>query len=56
MCGFTYQFVSLIDREHAAVEAVLQVYICVSQQSNELLAFILHACEGDGDLIVVQML
>lgn len=56
MCGWTNQFIGLIYRENATIEAVLQVYVGISQQRNELLALILHACEGDGDLIIVQLL
>ncbi|TNN37595.1 hypothetical protein EYF80_052236 [Liparis tanakae] len=48
--------VGLIDGEHAAVEAVLQVDLGVGQQRDELLALVLHAREGDGDLVVVQVL
>lgn len=56
MCGWTYQFIGLINCENATIEAVLQVYVGISQQCNELLALILHACKGDGDLIIVQLL
>lgn len=28
----------------------------VSKECDELLAFVLHACEGDGDFIIIQML
>lgn len=56
MCGWTYQFIGLINCENATIEAVLQVYVGISQQRNELLALVLHACKGDGDLIIVQLL
>ena len=51
-----HQLVGLVDGEHAAVEPLAHVNVGVGQQADELLALVLHAREGDGDLIVVQLL
>lgn len=52
----TYQLISLIDRKNTAVEAVLQVDAELSQQRNELFALVLHAREGNGYFVIVQVL
>lgn len=51
-----YQVIGLVDGEDVTIEAVLEVYVGISQQCDQLLALVLHACEGDGDLVVVQLL
>lgn len=56
MRGRTYQLVGLIDRKNAAAEAVLQVYVELGQQRDELFALVLHAREGNGYLVIVQVL
>lgn len=56
VCVLTYQLTGLINGENVTIEAVLEVYVGISKQCNQLLALILHACEGDGDLIIIQLL
>lgn len=51
-----HQLIGLIDGEDATVEAVWEVYVRIGQQGDELLALVLHPGEGDGNLIVVQLL
>jgi len=51
-----HQLVGLVDGEHAAVAVVPHVHLGVGQHGEELLALVLHAREGDGDLVVVQLL
>lgn len=52
----TNQLVGLIDCKDTAVDFLPHVDMSISKECNELLAFILHACEGDGNLIIIQML
>lgn len=52
----TYQLVGLINCKNAATEAVLQIYVELGQQRDELFALVLHAGERNGYLVIVQVL
>ena len=54
--GAPHQLVGLVDGEHGAVDALWHVDVGLGQHGDELLALILHAREGDGDLVIVQLL
>lgn len=51
----TNQLVGLINCEDTAVDFLPHIDMSIGKECDELLAFILHACEGDGDFVIIQM-